>query len=183
MIGHYGSPPDIVIEIVSHSQGGEDGAKLERYAEWRVGHYIVFDPFAYLGNRPLRAFQLRGGRYVEMLDPSKLLDFGLGFEIRPGLFRGFEGPWLRCLDQDGNLLLTGVEKAEQEKLLTAEAKVRVEEERARADEERERAEEDRQRAEDERARAVAATARAEESNARAERLAQKLRDLGLPEEP
>lgn len=170
LIWNYGSPPDIVIEIVSHTEGGEDGAKLQKYAEWRVGHYIIFDPFAYLGNRPLRAFQLRGTRYVEMLDPSKLLDFGLGLEIRPGLFRGFEGPWLRILDQDGKLLLTGLEKAQQERLLTEEAKIRVEEERARADFERERAEKERHRADDERARAV-------EANARAEKLEQELNEL------
>jgi hypothetical protein len=56
------------------------------------------------------------------------------------------GYWLRWWDENGNLLLWGAERVEQERQ-------RVEEERQRAEEERQRAEEERQRAEEERQRA------------------------------
>ena len=115
LIWNYGSPPDVVIEIVSNQEGNEDTSKKEKYAEWRVGHYVIYDPFEYLGSRKLRAYQLHGKNYVELLDPYKLKDFELGFEIRDGLFRGYEGPWLRWVDDNGVALLTSVEQAELER--------------------------------------------------------------------
>lgn len=149
-IWNYGSPPDIVIEIVSNQEGREATHKLQKYAEWRVGHYVIYDPFEYLGSRKLRCYQLRGRHYVELLEPTRLPDFGLGFEIREGLYRGFDAPWLRWTDESGELLLTGSERANRE----AE----------RADSEAERANSEAERAEQEKARADA--------------LAQKLRELG-----
>ncbi|MGB8703194.1 MAG: Uma2 family endonuclease, partial [Thermosynechococcaceae cyanobacterium] len=42
-------------------------------------------------------------------------------------------PWLRWWDSDGNLLLTGEERAEQEEQRTEQEKQRAEKERQRAD--------------------------------------------------
>lgn len=151
LIWNYGSPPDVVIEIVSNTEGGEDSHKLRKYAEWRVGYYVIYDPFSYLGSRPLRCYQLRGTHYVEALDPFKLQDFGLGFVIEEGHFRGYDGPWLRWIDSQGDLLLTGVERAETEKA----------------------------RAESEKARAELAEQKTELAQAEAERLRAKLRELGI----
>lgn len=133
-IWNYGRPPDIVIEIVSNREGDEGTRKLEKYAEWRVGHYIIYDPFEYLGSRKLRAYQLQGRNYVELLEPTKLIDFGLGLVVEEGEYRGYEGPWLRWTDASGKPLMTGAEK------VLAEAK-RAEAEKARADTEKARADE------------------------------------------
>lgn len=132
LIWNYGGPPDIVIELVSNKKGGEDSRKLNTYAKWRVGYCVIYDPFAYLGHRPLRTFQLTGTTYVELIDPFKLPQLNLGFTIQYGEYRSFEGPWLRWVDGQGTTLCTASEI--------------VEKERQRADEERQRADEERQRA-------------------------------------
>lgn len=156
-IWNYGAPPDIVIEIVSNKEGQEAGEKLRKYGEWRVGHYVIYDPFEYLGSRKLRTYQLQGRNYVELLEPAKLSDFGLGLRIQPGKYRGYEGPWLRWTDDSGELLPTGEEKA-------------------RAESERANAESERANTESERANAEAK--RAEKEKARADALAAKLKELG-----
>jgi hypothetical protein len=178
LIWNYGSPPDIVIELVSNTEGREDGAKLEKYQDWRVGHYVIYDPFEYLGARKLRAFQLHGSKYVELLDPYKLPDLGLGFEVRNGTFRGYEGPWLRWIDHQGALLLTGAEKAEHEKARAEQEKARADEEKARAEQEKARAEQESVRADQEQSRADQEKARADQERARAEELIARLRALG-----
>src|SRR5271157_4696211 len=43
-IWEYGKPPDVVIEVVSNREGGEDTEKLEAYAEIGVCDYAIFDP-------------------------------------------------------------------------------------------------------------------------------------------
>jgi hypothetical protein len=68
-----------------------------------------------------------------------------------GSYQNQPGLWLRWWDLQGDLLLIGTERAEQE--------------RQRAEQEHERAEQERQRAEQERQRA--------------DRLAQRLRELGI----
>ncbi len=40
---------------------------------------------------------------------------GLGLTIWHGIFEGKEYDWLRWCDESGNILLTGDERAEQEK--------------------------------------------------------------------
>jgi Uma2 family endonuclease len=171
LIWNYGCPPDIVIEIVSNREGGEADVKLKKYAEWRVGHYVVYDPFEYIGSRKLRTYQLQGRNYVELLEPTRLADFGLGLEIQPGEYRGYEGPWLRWTDESGQPLLTGVEKAGVE----AE-RANAEAERANAEAERANAEAERANAEAERANTEAERAKAEKN--RADALAEKLKELG-----
>ena len=42
-IWEYGKPPDVVIEVVSNREGGEDTQKLAAYAESRVPYYAIFD--------------------------------------------------------------------------------------------------------------------------------------------
>jgi Uma2 family endonuclease len=152
MIWVYGKPPDIAIEIVSN-RSGEEEEKARRYALIGVAYYALFDPDGYLSERPLRVYELHGRRYIELLDPSWLPYLGLGLVLWEGEFERMPGLWLRWCDEQGNLLPTGEEAAEQE--------------RQRAEQERQRAEQERQRAEQERQRA--------------ERLAARLRELGIEE--
>lgn len=181
-IWNYGTPPDIVIEIVSNREGGEATHKLKKYAEWRVGHYIIYDPFEYLGTRKLRAYQLQGRNYVELLEPTKLTDFGLGLVVQEGEYRGYEGPWLRWTDSAGNTLMTGEEKARLEaERADAEAR-RADSEAQRADSETQRADSEAQRADSEAQRADSEAQRAAAEKARADALAEKLRELGFSPE-
>ncbi len=125
LIWNFGKPPEIVLEIVSNRVGNELTDKLETYAQMRVGYYVVYDPAQQLGDRSLRLYELRGLHYTELSQPW-LEQVNLGFTFWDGEFEGRQDTWLRWRDAQGNLLLTGDEKAEQE--------------RQRAEQERQRAE-------------------------------------------
>ena len=149
-IWEYGKPPEIVIEIVSNRKGGELDEKLDGYARLGVTYYIVYDPELLLTQQALYVFARRDLRFVQ-ISPDTLPGIGLGVTLWEGEYEDLSGTWLRWIDSEGNLLLTGKERAEQE--------------RQRAEQERQRAEQERQRAEQERQRAEA--------------LAAKLRELGI----
>ncbi|MDJ0518742.1 MAG: Uma2 family endonuclease [Trichodesmium sp. MO_231.B1] len=121
----FGKPPEVAIEIVSNKIGNELGSKLQDYAFAAVGYYVVFDPLKQLGETILRVYELRGNSYVE-LGNLYLSQVGLGLTIWHGIFEGKEYDWLRWCDESGNILLTGDERAEQEKQ-------RAEQEKQRAD--------------------------------------------------
>lgn len=158
----FGKPPDLVIEVVSNRQGGEE-EKLVRYAQAAVPYCVIFDPCHFLSKRVLRVYALHAGRYVDVLDPSWLEEIGLGLTLWKGTYEGMSATWLRWCDGQGQLLLTGRELAEREK-------ERAEREKERAEREHERAEREQERAERERERA--------------EQLAARLRELGVdPDAP
>ncbi len=157
MIWELGKPPDLVVEVVSNRQGGEE-EKLARYAQAGVAYCVIFDPCHFLSKRVLRVYALHAGRYVDVLDPSWLEEIGLGLTLWQGKYEGMNSTWLRWCDRQGQLLPTGRELAEHER-------ERAEHERERAEHERERAEHERERAEHERERA--------------DRLAARLREMGV----
>jgi len=152
-IWEYGKPPEVVVEIVSNRKGGELGHKLHTYARIGVAYYIVYDPDEQLGNKVLRIYERRRTTYVEIAE-YWLGDMNIGLTLWDGEFEGINATWLRWCDDDGQVLPTGEEAAQQE--------------RQRAEQERQRAEQEHQRAEHE--------------QQRAERLAAQLRALGVEPE-
>ena len=126
----FGKTPEVVIEIVSNQEGGELDKKLHIYEKMRVFHYIVYDPNLHLGDKILRVYSLKARRYVETTN-NWLEEIGLGVTLWTGKFEDKQGSWLRWCDQNGNVLLTGDERAQQEKQRTQSA-----EERAQSAEER-----------------------------------------------
>ena len=60
--------------------------------------------------------------------------------IWQGVYQNLELPWLRWWDADGNLLLTGWETSEQERLIVQQERLIAEQERQRAEQEKQRAE-------------------------------------------
>ncbi|NEN93908.1 MAG: Uma2 family endonuclease [Okeania sp. SIO3H1] len=142
---YFGKPPEIAIEIVSNKIGNELGSKLQDYAFAAVGYYVVFDPLKQLGETILRVYELRGNSYVE-LGNFYLSQVGLGLTIWHGIFKGKEYDWLRWCDDSGNILLTGDERAEQEKQRDEQEKQRAEQEKQGAEQEKQRAEQEKQRA-------------------------------------
>ncbi|HLP92288.1 MAG TPA: Uma2 family endonuclease [Nostocaceae cyanobacterium] len=116
----FGKMPEVVIEIVSNKNGNELGSKLEDYARLGIPHYIVFDPLEQLGKIPLRIFEGVKGSYVESSE-NWLEKVGLGITLWRGKFEGVDDVWLRWCDQQGNIIPTGKERAEQaESLLEQE---------------------------------------------------------------
>jgi Uma2 family endonuclease len=159
-----GKPPEVVIEIVSNEEGGEDTTKLARYAHMGVKYYAIHDPHRDLSDVALRFFVLRDGRYVETTN-TWMPEVELGLTLWVGEYRGMEREWLRWCDRHGQVIPTAAELFAQERVRSERALEQVETERLRAEEERLRAEE--------------ASRRAEEEWLRAERLAERLRQLGL----
>ncbi len=133
-IWEYGKPPDLVVEIVSNAEGGEErtDGKLGIYAQMRVGRYVVYDPGLWTGVEPLRVYALSHGQ-LERTEERWFEELGLGVMLWRGVYDGCEETWLRWCDRDGVVIPTGEERAEAER-------IRAEAERERAEAERERAE-------------------------------------------
>jgi Uma2 family endonuclease len=119
-----GKPPDVVIEIVSNTKGGELDAKLRNYQQIGVPWYAVYDPEQQLGERLLTVFSLSSsGRRIQEGDPVMFGGLGLGVKLWEGTYEGMTRLWLRWCDEDGNIILTGKENAAAESSrATAEAK-------------------------------------------------------------
>jgi Uma2 family endonuclease len=137
----YGKPPNLVVEVVSNKKGGELDRKMEIYEKIGVSYYAVHDPLHQLGKRELRLFKLEGGKYVEMADPTKMPELRLGFRLWEGSFLDVEDRWLRFVDADGELILTGTERAALEGERADEESKRADEESKRADQAEARAQE------------------------------------------
>lgn len=113
-VWEFGKPPEIAVEIVSNKVGQELGTKLQDYARARVAYYAVFDPLHQLGDAVLRVFELHGNQYTELSEPW-MEQIDLGLTLWQGEFEGKQYEWLRWCDRAGNVLLTGDERAEQER--------------------------------------------------------------------
>lgn len=143
-VWELGKLPEVAIEIVSNKKGGELDSKLKDYARAGVAYYVVFDSRQLLSSSVLRVYGLREGKYTQ-LENNWMERVGLGLTLWQGDFEGNNYNWLRWCDRDGNLLLTGDERAK-------EAETQLEQERQRAEQERQRAEQAEQLAEQERQR-------------------------------
>jgi hypothetical protein len=137
MLWEYGKRPDLVVEVVSNIDRHEE-RKLSGYARIGIPYYVIFDPERRLSDRRLRAYELHGGSYVELVKPW-FPDLGLGLALWQGEYRSIESEWIRFVRADGTKLATGVERADAER-------ERADGERERADAERERADQASQRA-------------------------------------
>ena len=109
----FGKVPEVVVEIVSNREGGELGHKLDGYARMGVLYYVVYDPQLKLKGATLRVFVLRDGEYQE-LDRPYLSRLGLGLKLWDGVFEDREDTWLRWCDGQGNVIMTGEERARME---------------------------------------------------------------------
>ncbi|HXE73836.1 MAG TPA: Uma2 family endonuclease, partial [Candidatus Nitrosotenuis sp.] len=123
-----GRLPTTVIELVSPSTESEDrGRKFCIYRDvFGTEDYFLYDP----EREHLEGYHLERGHYVA-LSPGPDGRFPCA---SLGLFLGVKDGWLRFWTPEGRLLLTGHERADEERR-------RADEERRRADEERRRADE------------------------------------------
>jgi Uma2 family endonuclease len=129
--------PDLVIEIVSPTLGGEDTDKLRTYARLGIPTYAIFDPYQYLSNDELRLFGLNRRRY-ERIEPGYVEEIGLGLTVWNGPIHGTVARWLRWTDAKGKLIPTADERATQEQKRAVRERKRAEaaEERVRKLEEK-----------------------------------------------
>lgn len=132
-VWELGKVPDIVIEIVSDTEGDELTDKLRSYERTHVPHYVVFDPLRRLSDAELHTFSLDGGAYTQR---PRFAAEGLALTRWDGIFEGARTRWLRWTDLDGALLPT-----------PEESEARAQAEAQRADAATAEAERERQRAE------------------------------------
>jgi Uma2 family endonuclease len=124
-VWEFGKPPEVVIEIVSNKIGDELGEKLKTYEHMRASYYIVYDPDRQLGEKQLRIYELVGRRFRETSE-TWLEQVELGLTLWEGEFEGRQDTWLRWCYQDGKVLPTGDERAEDEKQQKEQALSRAE---------------------------------------------------------
>jgi Uma2 family endonuclease len=112
----FGKPPEVVIEVVSNTKGGETEKKFHKYAQIGAWYYVIFDPQQVLQQKILNIYQLSIGRYVPKPEPIRqFTDIGLGLTLWNGKYEGMQAEWLRWCDESGALILTGLEYADQER--------------------------------------------------------------------
>ncbi len=104
--------------------GDELGKKLKIYEQMRASYYIVYDPNQQLSEKILHIYELRGTRYFETSE-TWLEQVGLGITLWEGKFEDRQDTWLRWCYQDGNILSTGDERAEQERQRAEQAEQRT----------------------------------------------------------
>ena len=182
-----GEVPQIVMEFLSESDGGEYSIKRSYPpGKWffyeqilQVPIYIVFEPEAGL----LEVYRLKGDRYQLELPNENgwhwLPELGLFLGTWQGKKEERTGYWLRWWDEAGNLLPWAVEQIEQERQRAKQEAQLAQQEHLRAEQEHLRAEQEHLRAEQERQRAEQECQRAEQERQRAERLAEYLRSQGI----
>jgi Uma2 family endonuclease len=107
----YGKAPEVVVEIVSNREGGEDSGKMSVYAVAGVRYYVIFDPQQYLSDELVRAFRLRGLHFEALAEPFSFLDVGLGLRLWHGRYEDLDATWLRWVDARDTLIPTADERA------------------------------------------------------------------------
>jgi Uma2 family endonuclease len=173
----FGKPPEVVIEIVSNTEGGEDDDKKQKYARMGVSFYVIYDPLRQVMKEALTIYQLRGYAYKKQR-ATQFPELKLGVTLWEGEYEGKRDVWLRWTDEQGQIIPTGKERAEHERQRAEQAELRETQERQRAEQAELRETQERQRAEHEQMEKEAAFQQLEHERQRAARLAERLRQLG-----
>ena len=150
--------PTLIVELVSPSTVRHDrGRKFRIYRDvFQCPDYFLYNTT----RQRLEAFRLEAGFYLSVLPDA---DGGFPCSSLPGLRLGVRDGWLRFILPDGSLLLTGDERAEQERLEKLREREIARQERLEKLRERERAQQERLEKLRERERAEQAETRAEEA--------------------
>ncbi|MBD1924787.1 Uma2 family endonuclease [Trichocoleus sp. FACHB-90] len=96
--------PVWVLEIVSHTYGGEYGNKAAQYAQLGVLYYAIYNPEYSQRDRHdlLEVYRLVDGAYVRQPgEPVWMPEIGLGIGREQGTYWGITREWLYWYDQDG----------------------------------------------------------------------------------
>ncbi len=148
----------------------------------RIPYYAIYE----INSGKLEVYHLTDFTYHK-LEPNErghylisLLGVELG--LWQGSYQNQTQLWLRWWDLQGNLLLTGSERAEWESHRAEQERQRAEQEHQRAEQESHRAEQEHQRAEQESHRAEQERQRAEEAEQRVAQLVELLRERGIDPE-
>jgi Uma2 family endonuclease len=137
----FGKTPEVVIEVVSNRDGGEDSDKLALYARIGIPYYVIYDPEKHLGANVFRAFKLDVRHYAPLADASWMPEVGLGLKLWEGKYEDCHATWLRWCDRDGNVIPTGRERADDTQERLEQTKERLEQTKERLEQTKERLDE------------------------------------------
>ena len=172
-IRREGQAPKVVLEVVtteSVTRDTDPEQKPAYYAAMGVAEYVVYWPYRAESGPRLFGYRRDGlGRWVEWgADANGILWSAAlgGLGLLP-----VERPWLRVVDQQGRVLPSPEEEAEQ----TEQARERAEQATLRAEREQRRAERETVRAEHEALRAEHEASHAQRERARAEQAVEHAR--------
>ncbi|MFM7601029.1 MAG: Uma2 family endonuclease [Pseudanabaena sp.] len=131
--------PLIILEFVSGT------GKEERDRTPWIGKFFIYEQVirrAFYGIYEVQKSSIEIYRHVtnhfELVTANERGNFpieelGVELGIWQGVYQNLELPWLRWWDADGNLLLTGWETSEQEKLIVQQERLIAEQEKQRAE--------------------------------------------------
>ncbi len=145
-----GRYPDIIVELLSPTTAKVDKEEKKNIYEqtFHTQDYLIYDPF---DENSLQGWSLgSNGKYQELVPDQRGWLWCNTLELWLGKWKGTilqeEATWIRFYDREGNLVLLGTEKAEEEKLRAEQEKFRAEQEKLRAEQEKLRAEQEKFRA-------------------------------------
>ncbi len=121
VLWHEIIPPQIVIEFVSGTGAEERDRTPWTGKFWvyetaiRPAYYAIYE----VQKAQVEVYFLQASRY-HLLPPNErghfpIAELGVELGIWSGTYQNVELPWLRWWDADGNLLLSGYERAERER--------------------------------------------------------------------
>ncbi|TAE58057.1 MAG: Uma2 family endonuclease [Nostocales cyanobacterium] len=120
--------PSIILEFVS-GNGEEERDKTPWQGKFWIYEQVIRTPFygIYEVNKEsLEVYELIGGKYQLLATNERghysIPPLGVELGLWQGEYQTVDLPWLRWWDSQGNLLLTGHEIAEQEKLKAEQEK-------------------------------------------------------------
>ena len=124
-IWEFGKPPDLVLEIVSNTVGRENAEKRSKYAWMRVPYYVIYDPKRQVMAEVLTVYRLEDLQYQRQ-EMAWFPSLKLGLKLWEGEFEGRLDTWLRWTDEQGEVIPTGKERAEQEHQRAERERLRAE---------------------------------------------------------
>ena len=129
-------------KVVKSAKNAKNAKEIP--SKWEVYERILRVPFYFTYDhltKQIRAFRLNGDSYISFLPDKEgrfsLPTIGLYLGLWQGSYQNINETWLRWFDQEGNLILTPLEKEAQEKEVLADKldKSDQEKERERAEKE------------------------------------------------
>ena len=139
-VWEFGKVPEVGIEIVSNQEGdeltlskksrqkGKTTIKKNIYAQIGVRYYVVFDPLKQIQGKDemdealLRVWSIAPSGYIELTPAQGIAEIGqsvwldavgIGLTLWEGQFEEeVTRLWLRWCDRDGQVILTGAERAD-----------------------------------------------------------------------
>ncbi|HLO86070.1 MAG TPA: Uma2 family endonuclease [Nostocaceae cyanobacterium] len=107
--------PTLVLEMVSHTPGGEYDTKMDIYTKLGVLYYVIYNPEFWRRDQhqPFEVYKLINGTYqLQIGEPFWMPEVGLGIGRHRGMIAGMEQEFLSWYNQQYQRYLLPEEKAE-----------------------------------------------------------------------